>query len=87
MAKLGVKVSAQDPEVQVTRNKASVRHKVLCAVSGPVREEIDGSTGTFDGPKKGTLKEPLESTGDSLRRTVGIGSSKRLDQSSSVELE
>lgn len=75
MAKLGVKVKALDPEVQVTRNSIS-RTRGLCAVSGPAREEIAGSSRAFDGPKKGALKEPLDTTGDSLRRMEEIGSSE-----------
>ena len=47
----------------------------MCAIAGPVREEIEGTTRAFDGPKKGTLREPLETTGNHLR-TVGIGSSE-----------
>ena len=47
----------------------------MCAIAGPVWEEIEGTTRAFDGPKKGTLREPLETTGNRLR-TVGIGSSE-----------
>lgn len=74
------------PRPRSTSNqKQSIsRTRGLCAVSGPAREEIEGSRRALDGPKKGTLKEPLETTGDSLRRTVEIGSS---EEAGTVQLQ
>ena len=56
----------------------------MCAIAGPVWEEIEGATRAFDGPKKGTLREPLETTANSLRRAVGLGSS---EEAGAVQLQ
>lgn len=64
------------PRSTSNQKQSISRTRGLCAVSGPAREEIAGSSRAFDGPKKGALKEPLDTTGDSLRGMEETGSSE-----------